>query len=119
MAHAAESCVADLRVQQAIASVSGRYEDSPQINVHFQLIKPATVVVEIARHAPSGTGIDNTDSPLLAEPVVVRRLELGRLPAGQQTTTWDGLDSQGKPITLTLADYAATGTGAEIGRAHV
>ena len=49
----------------------------------------------IARHL---AGYDEYKWPYLAQPFPVRTLRLGKLPAGNHSVTWDGLDEKGEPI---------------------
>ncbi len=87
--------LSQLRVEQKIENDNNLHRAQPDLNISFALAEPSEVTMTIARHL---AGYDEYKWPYLAQPFPVRTLRLGKLPAGNHSVTWDGLDEKGEPI---------------------
>ena len=96
--------LSDLRVEQGVAKKGEVYGISPQIAIHFTLAKAAAATVRIERHQDE---MLEWNGPYLVDTYPVRTLDLGKLAAGPQTVTWDGLGADGKEVTHTRSVHAS------------
>ncbi len=87
--------LSQLRVEQKLEREDHLYRAGPELNISFRLAEPSDVTITIARHL---AGYAEYKWPYLAKPFPVRTLKIGRLDAGTQAVTWDGLDENGQPI---------------------
>ena len=80
------------------------FRAGPEVNISFCLGR--AVRSDDNDRAASGRIRPNT-SGHIGQPFPVRTFKLGRLEAGTQAVTWDGLDENGQPIVEAAECHAA------------
>ena len=83
IAPAGESALIVLRVEQAIVEKDGLFVFQPDVQLTFALAQPRDVTITIGRHLAQ----EGRQTAYLAEPILVKTIKLGQLPAGQSLGT--------------------------------